>query len=458
AARAEVTARWEMLYRGTTAREEAALGAATAREADAALHALQDSSPGSLTVYVVPEGSALLPQGTDVYVGKHRSALVRARQGLATLHARLQQLTQVMSFSASSVAAALSDRVPNSQLGPDTRRHLKSSLGYEITFSLLNPDPKSHDVDWDIEGAVNHYVQPILDKLSLVANFSVDSQILYYAVLGVTPRFDKESSSFILSAHSLPHVINPVEARLGSSAASLYPVLNFLLYVPERSHSPLYIQDKDGAPVATNAFHSPRWGGIMIYNVEAPASPQASLPLHVDVDMVRVMEVFLAQLRLLFGLSREELPPEFLVESPGNEGLADWELDCLLWAHTMENIATVSTTLTSLAQLLDQISNIVIKDDVASEVYRAVAAVQDAMAELAEGRLRSAFLASKEAVTSSERAFFDPSLLHLLYFPDDQKFAIYIPLFLPMAVPIFLSLAKMIREARQSKKEPTKMD
>lgn len=40
-------------------------------------------------------------------------------------------------------------------------------------------------------------------------------QILYYAVLGVTPRFDKESSSFLLSAHSLPHVINPVEARLG---------------------------------------------------------------------------------------------------------------------------------------------------------------------------------------------------------------------------------------------------
>lgn len=31
-------------------------------EADAALHALQDASPGSLTVYVVPESSPLLPQ------------------------------------------------------------------------------------------------------------------------------------------------------------------------------------------------------------------------------------------------------------------------------------------------------------------------------------------------------------------------------------------------------------
>ncbi|XP_055653169.1 GPI transamidase component PIG-S isoform X1 [Falco peregrinus] len=456
--RSSITSRYETLYRSTTAQEEAALDAATAQEADAALRSLQDATLGSLTMYVVPETSSLLPQGISVYVGKHRSALVRAGGGLAALRTRLWQLTQVMSFTASSIATALSDRVPDGQLGLDARRYLKSSLGYEITFSLLNPDPKSHAVDWDIEDAVDRYVQPVLDKLSLVANFSVDSQILYYAVLGVTPRFDKESSSFLLSAHSLPHVINPVEARLGSSAASLNPVLNFLLYVPERSHSPLYIQDKDGAPVSTNAFHSPRWGGIVVYNVEAPASPQASLPLHVDVDMVRVMEVFLAQLRLLFGLSREELPPEFLLESPGNEGLADWELDRLLWAHTVENIATVSTTLTSLAQLLDKIGNIVIKDDVASEVYRAVAAAQSAMAKLATGHLHSAFQASKEAVTSSERAFFDPSLLHLLYFPDDQKFAIYIPLFLPMAVPILLSLAKIVREARQRQKEPTKLD
>lgn len=62
----------------------------------------------------------------------------------------------------------------------------------------------------------------------------------------------------------------------GSSAASLYPVLNFLLYVPELAHSPLYIQDKDGAPVATNAFHSPRWGGIMV-NGHTAQSPEPKL-------------------------------------------------------------------------------------------------------------------------------------------------------------------------------------
>lgn len=85
-----------------------------------------------------------------------------------------------------------------------------------------------------------------------------------------------------------------------------------------------------------------------------------------------------------------------------------WELDRLLWARSVENLATATTTLTSLAQLLGKISNIVIKDDVASEVYRAVAAVQKAAEELASGHLASAFAASQEAVTSSERAFLIP--------------------------------------------------
>lgn len=121
------------------------------------------------------------------------------------------------------------------------------------------------------------------------------SQILYYAMLGVNPRFDIGSSAYTLNADSLAHVINPVEARLGkrkhrlhtnrgvcickisiynvfyllivlsgSNAASSNPVLNFLLYVPDAHHSPLHIQDYKKQEVLSNAFHSPRWGGIMV--------------------------------------------------------------------------------------------------------------------------------------------------------------------------------------------------
>ncbi|EPQ14345.1 GPI transamidase component PIG-S [Myotis brandtii] len=456
-----IKCRFQKAYRRALDYEEEALSLGSMQEAETMLAEPQEQAEGSLTVYVISEHSSLLPQDMMSYIGPKRTAVVRGimhREAFNIIGRRIIQVAQAMSLTEDVLAAALADHLPEDKWSSDKRRPLKSSLGYEITFSLLNPDPKSHDVHWDIKGAVRRYVQPFLNALSVAGNFSVDSQILYYAVLGVNPRFNPASSSYYLAAHSLPHVINPVESRLGSSAASLYPVLNFLLYVPELAHSPLYIQDKDGAPVATNAFHSPRWGGIMVYNVDPKAYNASELPVRVEVDMVRVMEVFLAQLRLLFGIAQPQVPPKCLFSRPKSEGLMTWELDRLLWARSVENLATATTTLTSLAQLLGKISNIVIKDDVASEVYRAVAAVQKAAEELASGHLASAFVASQEAVTSSERAFFDPSLLHLLYFPDDQKFAIYIPLFLPMAVPILLSLVKIFLESRKSWKKPEKTD
>lgn len=72
--------------------------------------------------------------------------------------------------------------------------------------------------------------------------------------------------------------------------------------------------------------------------------------------------------RLLFGIAQPQVPPKCLLSRPKSEGLMTWELDQLLWARSVENLATATTTLTSLAQLLGKISNIVIKDDVASEV------------------------------------------------------------------------------------------
>ncbi|XP_055035478.2 GPI transamidase component PIG-S [Misgurnus anguillicaudatus] len=456
--------RFETKYRTATIMEEDALNQPTAAEADLSLHMLTESACGSVVVYVIPESSSLLPKDVNVYVGQRRTALLRStpvrdswslKEVLANLDPQVEQVVNTMSFSHRDIIAALSDRVRLTKVTKesmaDSMRAIKSSPGYEITFSLLNPDPKSHNLHWDIEGAVYSYIQPLLNKLAPIANFSVDSQILYYAVLGVNPRFDNSMSAYALRADSLSHVINPVEARLGSNAASSNPVLNFLLYVPDANHSPLFIRDHSKREVPSNAFHSPRWGGIMVYNVNDMYGPNAQLPVDINIDMAKVMGVFLAQLRLLLGIQHTHPPPGFMLQSPGNAGLTDWELDRLLWSRSVENIATASTTITSLAQLLDQIGNIVINDNIAQQVSSAVTSLQLAVAELEAGNLAFALQYSREAILASERAFFDPSLLHLLYFPDDQKFAIYIPLFLPMCVPIVLSLLKIVNEARRKR-------
>lgn len=76
----------------------------------------------------------------------------------------------------------------------------------------------------------------------------------------------------------------------------------------------------------------------------------------------------LSPVRLLLGVQSSTPPPGFQVAACGSAGLADWELDRLMWSRSVENVATATTTITSLAQLLDQIGNIVINDNIAQQV------------------------------------------------------------------------------------------
>jgi len=81
----------------------------------------------------------------------------------------------------------------------------------------------------------------------------------------------------------------------------------------------------------------------------------------------------------------------------------------------------------------------VINQQVAEKVDRAVEFGLKSIKEINTGNYIEALKLSRDSVSNSESAFFDPSLLELLYFPQDQKFAIYIPMFLPLGLPILQS-------------------
>jgi phosphatidylinositol glycan class S len=60
------------------------------------------------------------------------------------------------------------------------------------------------------------------------------------------------------------------------------------------------------------------------------------------------------------------------------------------------------------------------------------------------------FQAATRAAELAEAAFFDHTMVAQLYFPNEHKFAVYMPLFVPIAVPIILAL---LRELRGIKKK-----
>ena len=59
---------------------------------------------------------------------------------------------------------------------------------------------------------------------------------------------------------------------------------------------------------------------------------------------------------------------------------------------------------------------------------------------------------SADAIARASRAFFNPGMLALLYFPPEHNLAVYTPLLAPIAVPLIVSVLREIRDWRKSRK------
>lgn len=83
----------------------------------------------------------------------------------------------------------------------------------------------------------------------------------------------------------------------------------------------------------------------------------------------------------------------------------------------------------------------------ASAANRAVELIEEALSRAEQtGRLEIALVV--EGHELAQKAVNDRSLLALLYFPSDQKFAIYLPLFLPTLLPLFGSMFALYRHCK----------
>lgn len=49
---------------------------------------------------------------------------------------------------------------------------------------------------------------------------------------------------------------------------------------------------------------------------------------------------------------------------------------------------------------------------------------------------------SAHALTLSSRAFFNPGMLALLYFPAEHKYAVYTPMFASAIIPLFVAVLR----------------
>jgi phosphatidylinositol glycan class S len=73
--------------------------------------------------------------------------------------------------------------------------------------------------------------------------------------------------------------------------------------------------------------------------------------------------------------------------------------------------------------------------------------LQQACDLLREGRFQRALEHARVAQVEAEKGFFERSMVGQVYFPDEHKVAVYLPLLGPVAVPLIMAALKEIKSA-----------
>ncbi|CAH2093448.1 unnamed protein product [Euphydryas editha] len=383
------------------------------------------------TFYVVQRK----PLFKDVWVGTERVAFFRDVKAAPTL---VEALVHWI-YEPSVLNGARSETAD-----PARQIRFPSGPGFHVVLSVVHPKPQLMKVDFNARDAVEDYIGSFVDEISDLHNFTLKSQWLHLLEFNFEAKEVTDSPGdrhFAVRQDRLPLLLTRLEER-AATHVSERPTLNLALYVVPCDTAPLVLYDADNKRVSSpvQAFMSPKWGGVVLGN---PTQQECQEKLY-KPNVNLIMGTFLSQLRKLLGITDKRAVGGARLEALRRAAPRRWERDALLRLRALEQLASAQASLASLAELLGEISNIVINDEVGASINLAVDSIQRAGQLLERGDLLEAHKYAQQGFLAAETAFMEPSLLALLYFPDDQKYAIYIPLFLPIMFPVVLSLKNLI--------------
>ncbi|GAB1216442.1 hypothetical protein ATERTT37_005657 [Aspergillus terreus] len=309
------------------------------------------------------------------------------------------------------------------------RRSMKYADTYHLAFSLFTPG--SAPSSWDIQASVEEYMTPLLHAFAPISNFTVDTQVQLYATFSPTappPEYDESQAVWTLKQEDLSAFINAAEWPLSPSIGN-GPTINFILYVPAPSQSPMVVKES-----AATSWIIPQWGGVFILNPPlSTTSENPSNPPH---------------------LSKESLGPAFmtfshqlltLLGAPATPTSLPFRLQTLVRIRAADLLLSASSTMGSLARLTESLPSIPIPAAVATSVATTLSHLTSACAHLREGRFQAALDNARVAQAEAERSFFEKSMVGQVYFPDEHKVAVYLPLLGPVGVPLVVGLLREVK-------------
>ncbi|XP_078167343.1 uncharacterized protein LOC144562079 [Carex rostrata] len=321
-----------------------------------------------------------------------------------------------------------------------------------LSFSLLNSDPSGWVYDWGFQMTGEVLLGPVMEALAPVANITMESQVLYHAPKSSTSYWDDNLEAYVVDTGDLPFFVNSNEWHLDTSlsASGRSKVLQFVVYVPSASECPLYIKTPEGEKSKTNSFISPMWGGVAIWNPPRCSMQSQGIPLVRDSlppkELEKIIEVFIGQLRLLFGLNSNYVESDPIFKFLASEkGFTDWELDLLYRQHTCFNLLSGLNTLQSLSRLVESLPRMIVMDEIGKQVELSLEAANLAERNISRGINNASALSSTRARALAEDAFFHPSIMSISYSSMEHYFAIYMPFFAPVTLHVLLAAMKEVK-------------
>ena len=312
-------------------------------------------------------------------------------------------------------------------------RSLKYAPTYHITVSLFTPSavPSS----WQIESALAEYFTPLLDSISALSNFTVDTQVQLYATFSPSvqpPEYDPEQQIWTLREEDLSGFINAAEWPLSPSIGA-GPTLNFVLYVPDPSTAPLVVKGSQAS-----SWLIPQWGGVVILN--PLSSNNASDETILSKELIQPALLTFSH-QLLSFLGAPQTPPSLPLQ-----------LQSLTRIRAASLLLSSSSTMRSLACLTMALPSIAIPETVSSAVDTTLMQLRTTCDALKEGEFRHALEHARVAESHAEKGFFEKSMVGQVYFPDEHKVAVYLPLLGPVGVPLIMSALKELKRLWASRK------
>eukprot|EP00808_Paulinella_micropora_P013705 g4245.t1 len=375
-----------------------------------------------------------------------------------TQHAQQTQGEEGQEVTAWAIAdlVQLLRLVHPAQSGQDTLR-VPSLTHYTLCFSLVNARPNWQQGwrTWHFQAAADKLLLPFLQKLSPVFTSELESQVVHFASLGERVERWEEGGLFYVTPTALQDFVGSTQWNVVSPLASA--TLDFMVYIPDTSQAPLYILDGSAGNVSQSHLRSsflvPGWGGVLVVQPDptavGPDGSNRGQPLS-PAEMREVFSVFVGQLRRICGLLPLPASNDYVL-LPSPSGITDWEEAWLVRQRLTENIAHATESLSSLYELLDGVPQMPVADHMRDHVASAVDQLAQATRLMEEGKEREAMRASRNAVDAAQKAFFDPSMLPLLYFPDEHLYAVYAPFFVPVLFPILAAWVRLLKSLHAPK-------